>query len=439
MPQPLNTEEDKIKEEDKLIELIPEDNLVQPIDTKTIQKYPYKLLIKSSLEKLLLPIATIGFAVVMIIQPTLSDRALTTNSSSPVAASSSSEQKNLPKQLKFNLSVSSPSDLKVKQGDTIESGQVIAERVEEQSRLQAERNSLNLQYQQLLSRTVPKPPALASVPTVQKLPPISYAEEEAAIRAAETNLRLAERAFQLMQQSLKSAPLKESNAVDRAQIEVENRQRLVSNQKRKIDEVEALHELPKSVLDHEQEVLKTKEADLKKATADLNQATAELETASRSSIERLQQLGASVEKARADFQVAIAKLQTKKDQRAYQEYEASITAARRAEEQNQAQENYSRNLLEAEQQERDRQFQISQIRAKLNGANSELTALSVITSPYNGTIKAIRFQRQTNDRLDVELTLVINNQLGDRPNPSLTTRETKQSSSPFNKSPFTSS
>jgi len=349
----------------------------------------FKRLQPTQLRKLLVPVAAISIGLTLLVQvkPTLGDRATThtqaTSSALPIPSNT-----NLPRTLKFSLSISSPADLKVNKGDTVEAGQVIAERVEERDRLQAELDALNLQYQQASSRTIPKPASHAPVPLIKQLPPISYAEEEAAIRATESNLRQAERAFSLQQQSMRSSPIAESNAVERALVEVENKQHLVDNQKRKLDAVSTLKDLPAAVLEHEQEVLKAKEAELKQAVADQEQAQAKLEATSRNQVEKLQQLGASVEKARADLQVAIAKLQTKKDIRAHQEYEASVVTARRVEERNASQDSHSRNLLAAEQQERDRQFQLAQIKAKIDNVNAQLTNLSVVTSPYDGTVKA---------------------------------------------------
>lgn len=396
-------------------------NHLQPVEVTatTPEPQPKKhslsrlvLCFKTPLKRLLLPVAAIGVGLAVVGQalPSLGDRPLTAATSqtqTPSSAAPEENKVNPPRQLKFSLSVLSPTDLKVKQGDVVEAGQVIAERVAERDRLLADRNLLDLQYQQIQSRTVPKPAAPVPIPSVHKLPPISYVEEEAVIRAAETNVRQAERAFQLQQQNLRQAPLEESNAVERAAVEVENQQRLVDNQKQKLDAVKLLKDLPSSVQAHEQEVLKAKQAELKQAQADYNQVQARLEAASRAQVEKLQQLGAALEKARADLQLAISKLQTKKDQRAYTEYEASITAARRAEEQNSAQERYSRNLLEVEQQERDRNFQLTQIKAKINDVNNQLAALSVVTSPYSGTVKAIKFQKQANSELLVELTLAV--------------------------------
>lgn len=389
------------------------------------------LLLKTPLKRLILPVTAIGVGLAIIGQslPGLSDRAVVDNSPSPSTTTApSADNKSLPRQLKFNLTISSPTDLKVKQGDTVDVGQMLAERVEERDRLKLERNSLNLQYQQVQARQIPKPLAPVTVPSVRQLPQVSYAEEEAAIRATETNLKQAERAFQHQQERLKATPLEESNAVERAAVEVENKQRLVDNQKRKIDAVKLLKDLPDSVPEHEQELLRVKEAELRQAQADYKQTQAKLEAASRTQIEKLQQLGAAQEKARADLQVAIAKLQTKRDTRAYQEYDASINTARRAEEQNRAQESYARNLLEAEQQERDRAFTLSQIKAKINDVNNQLAALSIITSPYSGTIKSIKFQKQANSELLVELTLIVSNgsTTSDSPDPASTTSDSSQ-------------
>ncbi len=353
--------------------------------------------------------AAVGLSVFLNGQPfpnAYSDAQTPTDSQTSPSAPSTGKS-NSPKVLKFSLTLSSPKDLKVRQGDKVAAGEVLADRVEERSRLTAQRQALDLEYQQLQLRTIPTPPPPVSVPTVKSLPPISYAEEEAAIRAATMNVQQAERAFQLQQQSLKQSPLEESSAVTKAVVEVENAQRLVNNQKRTIDAVALLKNLPDSVALHEQEVLKQKEAELKQAQADHDQAQAKLRAASQAEIGRLQQLGVALEKTRAEQQIAIAKLQTKKDQRGYTEYEASVTAARRAEEQNQTDNNYSRQLQEAEQQRRDRSFQLAQLQTKIDEVEKQLRALSVVTSPYSGAIKNVKIQRQTNNELAVELTLAV--------------------------------
>lgn len=331
-----------------------------------------------------------------------------------VSASPSTSSSNLPRLLKVNFSLSSHKDLRVKQGDTVTAGEVLADRVEERSHLTGQRQALILAFNQIQARTITAPPAPMPVPTVKNLPPISYAEEEAAIRAAATTIVGAERALQLQQESLKSEPLEESAGVRIAEVEVQNRQRGVDNQLRKIDAVAMLKDLPPSVAIHEQEVLKRRSAELQQSQAEYQQAQAKLSAASKAQVEKLQQLAASLEKARADRQLAIAKLQTKKDQRAYSEYEASVTAARRTEERNQAAENYSRQLQEAEQRQRDRSFQMAQIQAKIAEVDDKLRTLSVVTSPYTGVVRRIKILGQNDNNLSIQLTLVVDG--GGKPN-----------------------
>lgn len=319
-----------------------------------------------------------------------------------------------PRNLQFNLSISSPQDLKVKQGDSIIAGQVLADRVEERSRLERQRQALKLSQEQIEGASITTPPAPVTVPEVNHLPPVSYAEEEAAIAAALIAVKQAERTFQLQQQSLKQAPLEESSAVNRAAVEVQNQQRVVDNQKRKIDAVALLKGLPDSVMVHEQEVLKQKKAVLKLVQADYQQTQSKLSAASNTQIEKLQQLAQSVEKATAEHQLAIARLQTKKDQRAYTEYEASVTTARRAEEGNQSRQSYARQMQEAEQQRRDRSFQIAQLKAKIGEVDNQLSSLSVVTSPYGGVVRRVKVQGQNNNSLSVELTLAVATGAGSR-------------------------
>jgi len=314
---------------------------------------------------------------------------------------------NSPRLLKFNLLVSSPKNLKVKQGDIVTVGEVLAEQVEERSRLTTQRQDLELSFKQIQTRMVTIPPTPVSVPEIKSLPPISYVEEEAAIHATAMNVQQTEKALQLQQENLKTEPLEESSALASAAIEVQNRQRLLEKQQRKIDVVATLKELPPSVSVHEQEVLKQRSAELQQAQVEYQKAQAKLSGRKASETEKLSNLSASVQKAKADHQLAIAKLQTKKDQRAYTEYEASVTAARTAEEKNQAAQNYYRQMLEAEQQQRDRWFQLAQIQTKIAEVDKQLSSLSVIASPYNGVVQRLEIQDRTNNDLTIEITLAV--------------------------------
>ncbi len=196
--------------------------------------------------------------------------------------------------------------MKVNVGDAVTAGQVVAERVESQAILRSQRSTLQLEYQQIQDRLIPTPQPLVRVPNINRLPPISYAEEEAAIVRARLNIRQMERAYQLQQQNLVKPPIEEAAKAKRAAVTVQNQQRIVNNQHRKIDAVAMLKNLPDSVMPHELEVLKQKEAELIQVVADHEQALALLTAAQNAQTEKSVQLGAALEVARAEHSVALA-------------------------------------------------------------------------------------------------------------------------------------
>lgn len=321
---------------------------------------------------------------------------------------SSTPERN-PRVLRFNLTVSSPTDLKVSQGDRINAGTIISERVAERSRLNADKEALKLSLKQIESRTIPDPISPTNIPTVKTLPPITYAEEEVNIKNATLAVRQAEEAFKSHQINMSAAPLEESSAVNRAAVEIATAERQLINQERKLEAVAVLKDLPPEVLSHEQEVLKQRKDELAIARANLEQSQAKLDVATVSKGEKLQDLAVALEKARADQQLAIASLQTKRDKRAYDEYQASITSAQRAEERNRAQNSYLDQLAKVQQQRREKDFQIMQVKSQIAAVDEKLATLATVTSPYDGTVRRIKFVRQNDSDLFVELTLAVSN------------------------------
>jgi hypothetical protein len=323
---------------------------------------------------------------------------------------------NQPRRLRFSLTLASPEDLKVRQGDSVQAGQILSDRDRERSRLVAQKQQLTLKLQQIEAQPITAPPPPVSVPKVKNLPPVSFSAEETAITTTAREVEQARRALQLHQSVLKGDPLEASSTVSKAEVEVQNRQRLLDNQRRKIDALALLKDLPAEVAAHEQEVVKQREAELQQAQSDHRQAQAKLQAAVQAQAEKLQQLTASLEQAQGNHQLAIAKLQSARDQRAYTEYEASVTAARRAEEANQAQIAYSRQLQEVEGQKRDRAFQIAQLQAKAQEVDNAIAQLSTIRSPYSGTIKRVKWSGQSDHNLTVELVLAISGTSSDGAN-----------------------
>ena len=312
-----------------------------------------------------------------------------------------------PNTLKLSLSLASPKDLKVHQGDAVVAGQTIADREEERRRLTAERQTLALALERVQGSNITQPTAPLPVPLVNQLPPESLVEEETAIANSALAVQQAERELQFQQERSKGQ-MEESSAVRRAEVSLADKQRTLDIQHRKLDAVQGMTDLPPSVMLHEQAVLKQRETELAQAQIDLEQAQVKEQSASKDRTEKLQHLTAALEKMQAEHQLAISKLQTKKDHRNYQEYEVSVTQARRAEEKNHSQAEFTRQMQESENHERDRSFQTSQMQAKLGEIDTQLAALSIVKSPYAGVVKKVRVTGQNDRNLSIEVVLVVN-------------------------------
>jgi len=125
---------------------------------------------------------------------------------------------------------------------------------------------------------------------------------------------------------------------------------------------------------------------------------------------KLEQLKLSKEAAVRDYQLAMGKLQTAKDSRAYQEYQASLTEEKRVQEMNQSRLNYQRQLAEYEQRLADQEYRITQFKLNLNNIENALASLSTVKSPYGGKVRRIQWLGQAPDgSLTAEITLMVNN------------------------------
>ncbi len=254
------------------------------------------------------------------------------------------EETQQPRRLTITVKIAEPEDLKVNEGSDIKAGQIIASRDREKQRLDAQKTQLDLSLQKLQSYQ-PLPPTAPNLPpTIKALPPNSYLEQEAIVEKAKTAIASIE-----------------------SQIEVKEKE---------IEYLQAVENLDPIILDHEQVKLK--------------------------------QLKLKHTEAVRDYQLAIGKLQTAKDSRAYQEYQASLATARRVEQMNTARSSYERQMAEYQQQLAGREFQEAQLKGKLNEVENAIANLSVVKSPYDGTVRRIKWLGQSPDgSLTAEITLMV--------------------------------
>lgn len=249
-----------------------------------------------------------------------------------------------PRRLTISISVSDPEDLKVKEGDRISAGDLIADRGRDRARLEAQARQLDLTLEQLQYASITPPQTPASVPAVAALPNPSYLEEEAAI--------------------------------ERAKVTVDQAERVLQQKQQQIAYLQTLPNLDPLVMEHEQAKL------------------VELQQAHTAAVR--------------DYQLAVGRLGNAQGETAYREYRHSLELAERVERANQAGLSYQRQWAEYEQRLRDRDYQLSQTRLRLDEVENAIANLAVVRSPYAGRIRRIKWLGQGPDGLlSAEITLLV--------------------------------
>ncbi len=231
----------------------------------------------------------------------------------------------------------------IAQDMAIAKGQVISDRIPEKTRLQAQQRQLQLSLERVLSTSIQAPSKPLPVPAVAPLPPVNYLEFEAAI--------------------------------ERAKIAIALSQEEITIKEQEISELSQIPDLDPIILEHEQAKLK--------------------------------QLQLNHQIAENELELAQGKLQTAKQQREYQEYQASITAARRVEAENQAKAFYQRQLVEYNEKIAAKEIQVTQLQEKLNDIQKQIASLQIV-SPYAGTVRNIEFLGQSEDgAIAVKILLLV--------------------------------
>ena len=262
-----------------------------------------------------------------------------------------------PRNIKIELTLSNPQDLKVKPGDKISAGQVLSDRVSERNRLQAKKKQLQLSLEKLnLPLTPiaqPKP-----IPEIAELPPVSYAEAEAAIKLKQQKLTEANRAIALQQKKIDSLIQLQASPSHRSKEEGNL----------------------KLVIEHEQANLKNLEA--------------------------------ARQSAQIQLEVQESKLTTAKEQRAYIEYQRQLEQTRRAIAIEQQQQAIQRQESERERMLAEREYSQAQIETQIQTLDYQIHQLSTVRAPYEGTIKKVKWTGQSDHNLTAVVTLAVSS---DRP------------------------
>lgn len=262
-------------------------------------------------------LATIAIAYISLSQPVNPSPPSTVSTPTPPTPS---PQTTSPRRLTITVSVSDPIDLKVNEGDDVQSGQLIADRTRQRQRLEAQHQQLELALHQLKTATITPPLPPTPVPPIAALPPAQYLEQEAAI--------------------------------ERAKVTVDQAERAVERKQQEITYLQGLEHLDPLIFDHEQ--------------AQLDHLKQQHDAAVR------------------EYQLAIGQLSTAQETRAYQDYQQSRDLAQRVEAQNQAALEYQQQVAAYEQRLRDRDYQVAQTQLKLDEVSNAMASLAVVKAPYAG-------------------------------------------------------
>jgi len=261
---------------------------------------------------------------------------------------------------KISLAVSEPSDLKIKAGSIVLAGQIIADQDREKVRLNQKKEELTLAIKRLELQVITRPQKPLEpippkpVPPLKQLGEISYQQYEASIEKAKKELERAS-----------------------AELALKDRQ---------IDYIKGIEGIDAAIIEHELAASAQLEAKAKDAAIEIN--------------------------------LAEGKLITAKQKRQEKEYQHSLDVAKRIEEANTAQSFYQRQVAENliayqrqsadyEKEQRERDYRLTQTRLHLSAIDDSISKLSVIRSPYEGTVRRVKFTGQVDNKLGVDISLVV--------------------------------
>jgi biotin carboxyl carrier protein len=271
------------------------------------------------------------------------------------------------------LTLTTPADLRVKQGSRIVAGQTLSDRSTERQRLQTQRKQLELSLKQLEiplpELTLPSPP-----PTLNKLPPVSYRQEIAQI-------------------TLKTGELK--------QLETK-----ITQQKQKIAQLLTLSEA-------EDKKLAMKPTDVRVASVPTRtfptfvtiDGQAPVKTIIEHERAKLSQLEAEREQAKIQLEIANGQLSTAREKRLQEEYQLAVEENRRAITLRNQQLEVDKQRAVRAAQLQEREYNKAVIRTRIQEIDDALVQLGTVKAPYPGTVKRLKWQGQNDHTLTVELTL----------------------------------
>ncbi len=286
----------------------------------------------------------------------------------------------LPRSIKISMKLYNPQDLKVKAGDKVKAGQVIGDRSIDRNKLlyqksQLERELLNLSIDSLYVPIMP----------IGNLPEPNYQLEE-------TNISLAEN-------RLNDARLKVNDRLDKiSKLRSIKEKSELRSQKSGVTNAKLVRDRKNLKLNNNFKPLPSDLTNEASLTDYLAYKDIEAIIAHEQAIAR--QLQTKVREAAIKVDLAKAKLAKAKQDRRYQEYLHQLELYKRSV-------NLSYQKLELAKQEDKLTYQASQLKSQIQQLEIQISQLAEVKSPYDGTIKKVKWAGQSDNVINVVVTLAV--------------------------------
>jgi DNA repair exonuclease SbcCD ATPase subunit len=319
---------------------------------------------------------------------------------------SENSQRKVTKRLKIEVEVAKPQDLKVKEGQSVTSNQLIADyRQSERVALQAELDRVKLSIAKLKSspKVTPLPPV--KVKQLQTKIAPNYDREEAEIATAKTKIVDFQRKLQFAQKQSNTA-LPETAKVRSLTLSAEDIQKTIAKQQQKIDALATMEDVDKAIQEHEAAVLAKLKQSLPEALAQIQEAKAKEETTLASRQSKIEEIKLELANAERDLTLAQSKLTAAVGQQEQAKIDRQIAENERQEKVWRAQLESIRQSETANLQNHDREYQLAQLQLKKQQLERQIASITGITAPFAGTVKRVKLLSQHGNMMRYEVGLM---------------------------------
>lgn len=328
--------------------------------------------------------------------PDVNDNELTDDSAISIL------QQNRP--LRMSISVDNPSFLKVRVGQEIKKGDVISDNSTERDRLDKQKKSVTLQIDNLKNKAIPKPFEPKQTIGVKQLPPAIFSEEEAAIAQSQMKVSQAQSLLEARTQLLKTDNPERRAEAENAEAGLQIANSKVQEQEQMIGSMRDM-KLSTEILQHEEAELKKVRSLMDQANSALDQSKAKLNASAINQQQELQQLQINVRLAESELNVAQSRYTAAQNRRRLLEYDASLEAVRREQQENQTLQEHSRQQQQYAQDIRDRDYQLAQLNISFTNIEDKLAQIPLLRSPRNGYIRRIKPWVGRNGKYETTITI----------------------------------